>query len=118
MGDMLKKGLEWLAQKRTATMASTITYRRTSYLTAELQATIGKPDMETVDEGNVRIGAAMIDFLILGSDFIPTFGEPKCGDKVVSDGRTYEVMDFAGQGHWRWSGRPGSTLRIHTKQIS
>lgn len=117
MGDMLKTGLEWLASKRTACMASTITYRR-GLASKSISATVGRPDKEAVDEMNIRVSSTTIDFLFLNSDFATTFTKPERGDVIEYEGRTYEVMDFAGQGHWRWSGRPGITIRVHTKQVS
>ena len=115
MGDLLNDGLKWLADKRKAVMSSEITYRRSS-IELTLLATIGKPDVDVADDNGLRISASMIDFLITASDFEATFTAPKRGDVIVYDDRIYEVMDFGGQGIWRWSGYPGSTMRIHTKQ--
>ena len=116
MGDLLGQGCQWLAQQRGAHCASQVTYRRGETELA-LSATYGRPDREVEDQFGVRVGATMIDFLIAAADFAPTFVEPEAGDQVVADDRVYEVLDLAGQGHWRWSGVPGSTMRIHTKQV-
>jgi len=59
----------------------------------------------------------MTDFLVAAADFTPTFGEPRPGDQVAADGQVYEVMDLAGQGHWRWSDPHRTTLRIHAKRV-
>jgi len=116
MGDLLKQGCEWLAQQRSAHCASQVTYRRGETELA-LSATFGQPDREVEDQFGVRVGATMIDFLIAAAGFEPTFGEPEPGDQIAADGRVYEVLDLAGQGHWRWSGVPGETMRVHTKQV-
>ena len=55
------------------------------------------------------------DFLILATEL--TLGEPEAGDKIIADGRVYEVMSLAGQGHWRWSDSYRATMRIHTKDV-
>ena len=115
MGDLLRQGCEWLAQMRGAHCASQVTYRRGEAELA-LSATFGRPDREVEDQAGVRVGAAMTDFLVAAADFEPTFDEPEAGDQVVVDGQVYEVLDLAGQGHWRWSGPPGVTMRIHTKR--
>ena len=116
MGDLLRQGCQWLAQQRGAHCASQVTYHRgeTELL---LSATFGRPDREVEDQLGVRVGATMIDFLVAATDFSPTFGEPEPGDQVVAEGSVYEVLDLAGQGHFRWSGMPGVTMRIHTKRV-
>jgi hypothetical protein len=52
------------------------------------------------------------DFLILASEleFVPALET-----KIVCDSDVYEVLSPEGEPCWRWSGRPGTTLRIHTK---
>ena len=117
MGDLLGQGCQWLAQQRGAHCASQVTYRRGETELA-VSATFGRPDRDVEDQFGVRVGATMTDFLIAAADFEPTFGEPETGDQIVADGQVYEVLDLAGQGHWRWSDPHRATLRIHTKQIA
>ena len=69
------------------------------------------------DEHGLRVAAHVTDFLILAADLAPTFGEPEAGDQIVTDGVVYEVMNLAGQGHWRWSDPHRTTMRIHTKEV-
>jgi len=116
MTDLLGQAASWLASMRSKHMSCTVTYRRGQTELA-LSATFGRPDREVEDDLGIRVGETMIDFLIAATDFEPTVGEPEPGDQIVADGRVYEVLDLAGQGHWRWSGTPGTTMRIHTKQI-
>ena len=116
MGDLLRQGGQWLEQQRTAHCSSQVTYRREA---AELQvdATFGRTEYEVEDDYGLRVGAQVMDFLILAEAFSPTFGEPQAGDQIVADGVVYEVMNLAGQGHWRWSDPYQTTMRIHTKEV-
>ncbi len=117
MGDLLRQGGQWLEQQRTAHMTSPVVYRRAGRADAELQATFGRTEYEVEDEYGIRVGAQVIDFLILADDLSPTFDEPEAGDQIVADGRLYEVMPLSGQGHWRWSDPYRTTMRIHTKDM-
>ena len=116
MGDLLRQGSQWLGAMLTQHASSQVTYRRgeTELL---LNATFGRPDREVEDQLGVRVGVTMTDFLVAATDFTPTFGEPEPGDQVAADGTVYEVLDLAGQGHWRWSDPHGTTMRIHTKRV-
>ena len=146
MGDLLRQGCQWLAQQRGAHCASPVTYRRPSTgsgqaTEAVIDATFGRTACEVEDDRGLRVGAEVIDFLVSAEVFAPMFGEPEAGDQIVvpstgsgqaastgsgqaastgsgqADGVVYEVMDLAGQGHWRWSGPYRTTMRIHTKEI-
>jgi hypothetical protein len=45
--------------------------------------------------------------------------QPKYGDQIVVEGQgTYEVLDLAGAGCWRYSDPYQMTYRIHTKKIT
>ena len=115
MGDLLGQGCQWLAQQRGAHCASQVTYRR-GETEGLLSATFGRTEYEVEDDYGLRIGAEATDFLILGADLSPTFGEPEAGDQIVADGAVHEVMSLAGQGHWRWSDPHRTTMRIHAKE--
>jgi len=114
VGDLLRQGSQWLEQQRTAHCSSQVTYRRGETVLV-VNATYGRTNYEVEDEYGLRVGAHVTDFLILAEDF--TLGEPIAGDKIVADGRVYEVMSLSGQGHWRWSDPYRTTMRIHTKDI-
>jgi len=116
VGDLLRQGGQWLEQQRTAHCSSQVTYRREA---AELQvdATFGRTEYDVEDEHGLRVGAQVTDFLILAEVFSPLFDEPQAGDQIVADGVVYEVMNLAGQGHWRWSDPYRTTMRIHTKEV-
>jgi hypothetical protein len=122
MGDLLGQGSRWLGAMLKQHASSQVTYRRPSAGPEQgaelvLAATSGQPDRQVEDQAGVRIGATMTDFLIAAADFEPTFAEPEPGDQVVAGGQVYEVLDLAGQGHWRWCGMPGVTMRIHAKRV-
>jgi len=110
--DLLRDGLTWLEQQRTAHMTSPVTYRRAGQADAEVQATFGKTDYEVADDYGATIRTHVIDFLILADEL---GHEPQASDVIVADGRKYEVMDLAGEGAWRWSDPYRTTFRIHTK---
>jgi len=117
MADLLRDGLAWLEQQRTAHMTSPVTYRRAGQAGTSVQATFGKTDYEVADDYGATIRTHVIDFLILAEAFSTEGFEPQAGDQIVADGRIYEVMNLAGESCWRWSDPYRTTLRIHTKDV-
>jgi len=116
MGDLLRQGSRWLGAMLKEHASSPVTYSR-GETEAELQATFGKTEYEVEDENGFRVGASVIDFLILGEDLAATFEQPKRGDRITTDGMVYEVMALAGAGHWRFNDPHRMTMRIHTKHV-
>jgi len=116
VGDLLRQGSQWLEAQLKEHASSPVTYKRNG-IELVVNATFGRTEYEVEDEHVLRVAAHVTDFLILASDLEPTFGEPEAGDQVVVDGAVYEVMNLAGQGHWRWSCPHRVTMRIHTKQV-
>ena len=119
MADLLRQGAEWLTAQRTAHCSSPVTYRRDQE-SHEIDATFGRTQYEVEDEHGLRVGAEVIGFLVSAEAF--PFEEPEAGDQIIADGPdgqavVYEVMDLAGQGHWRWSDPYRTTMRIHTKEV-
>lgn len=117
MTDMLRAGSDWLEKMRSKHCTSSITYQRGA-LSGTFFSTFARTDYEVDDDLGFRVGIQMVDFLILASDFTPTFGSPEVADRIVADGVTYEVMSLAGQGTWRWSDPYRTTMRIHVKEVS
>jgi len=129
VGDLLRQGSQWLGGMLKQHASSPVTYRRPSVGSGqatelEVNATFGRTEYEVEDDYGLRVGAEVTDFLILGADVSPTFGEPEAGDRIVipSTGLgqadvVFEVMPLAGQGHWRWSDPHKITMRIHAKEI-
>ena len=114
MGDLLRDGLNWLEQQRTAHMTSPVIYRRAGQADAEVQATYGKTDVDVADESGLTVRSHVWDFLIL-ADALGL--EPEPGDVIAADGRQYEVMNLGVEGCWRWSDPYRTTCRIHTKDV-
>ena len=114
MSDLIRQGSQWLEQMRASHMSSPVTYRRDED-SHGVNATFGRTEYEVEDEYGLRVGAQVTDFLI-PADVFP-FDEPEAGDQIVADGVVYEVMNLAGQGHWRWSDPYRQTMRIHTKEV-
>ena len=114
MVDLLRRGAEWLERMRTLHCAGPVTYRRGDE-SHEVTAGVGRTEYEVEDEYGLRVGAEVTDFLVPADAF--PFEEPEAGDEIVADGVIYEVMDLAGQGHWRWSDPYRTTMRIHTKEM-
>ena len=111
MGDLLRQGSQWLGVQLREHASSPVTYRR-GEVELEVPATFGRTEYEVADDYGTTIRTHVIDFLIL-ADALGS--EPEAGDVIVADGRTFEVMDLAGQGCWRWSDPYRKTFRIHTK---
>ncbi len=114
MSDLIRQGSQWLEQMRASHISSPVTYRRDED-SHEVNATFGRTEYEVEDEYGLRVGAQVTDFLISAEVF--PFDEPEAGDQIVADGAVFEVMNLAGQGHWRWSDPYRQTLRIHTKEV-
>lgn len=116
MGDLLRDGLTWLEQQRTAHMTSPVTYSssRAGQADVIVQATFGKTNYEVADDYGATIQTHVIDFLILAEQL---GFEPQAGDDIIADGQYYEVMNLSGEGCWRWSDPYRATYRIHTKEV-
>ncbi len=120
MSDLLRQGSQWLGQMQLQHCSSPVTYRRDQE-SHEVDATFGRTEYEVEDEYGLRVGAQVTDFLIPAEVF--PFDEPEAGDQIVApstgsgQATVFEVMNLAGQGHWRWSDPHRQTMRIHTKEV-
>ena len=56
-----------------------------------------------------------VDFTILGSSIDFT---PELGDRLLWDGRWYEVLSPGGQRHFEFSDHYEQIIRIHTKHVA
>lgn len=120
MADLIREGMERLADLRESFAAVNITYRRGGS-SATVKATIGKTDFRVVDvEGNyVRVTER--DYLIKAAALVLSGSPitPQRGDLIdVSVGEAvyrYEVHTLPGEQVYRPSDPAGVTLRIHTK---
>jgi hypothetical protein len=120
MSDLLRQGSQWLGQMQSQHCSSPVTYRRDQE-SCEVNATFGRTEYEVEDEYGLHVGAQVTDFLIPAEVF--PFDEPEAGDQIVvpstgsGQATVYEVMNLAGQGHWRWSDPYRTTMRIHAKVV-
>jgi len=141
MANVLKMAATWLAGERKTHLASQVTYSRpdallgtgtagtgtvgtgtatgtAADLTAVFYATRGLTNYELVDESGMKVGAQCIDWIFTTDDFVPVFGDPQRGDRVIDEnGVLYEVLDLGGMGFWRWSDTHRQSLRIHVKEV-
>ncbi|CAN5495964.1 hypothetical protein BH11PLA2_BH11PLA2_22810 [soil metagenome] len=119
MPDLLHFGMDWLADKLRQHVSRTVMYRRGADEIA-VPATIGRTLMKLADsEGGVRMEWTDRDFLIR-ADLLVIAGNritPERGDRVIDDGKVYEVMAPGGEPPWRVSDPFGVMLRIHTKFV-
>ena len=116
MADRLAEGTAWLTRQRSRHMGRRVSYRR-GVIAVEITATFGRTEYAIADAYGGRVGAEMTDFLIAAADLAKNFGRPEPGDRIQADGTVYEVMDLAGQGHWRWSDPYHASMRIHAKEV-
>ena len=115
MADMLGSGLNWLANKLEDVMSVTATYYHGSQTYADLPAVIGSSDYHMVSDMGVETGASRTDFIIKDAHlgFVPALG-----DRIVSGGRVYRVVDHGAGGCWQWTDGYCISRRIHTEYVS
>ncbi len=122
MGDLLAQASRWLNDQRRRHLAGELTYRRqlTSGALVDLPilGTIGRTDYQVAAEaeGGGLIAAQVTDLLI-GADQLPDF-DPQIGDRIIADGRLYQVQPLGEDTRgWRWSDPHRTVYRIHTRDI-
>jgi len=113
MSDLLRKGAEWLEQKRHDFCSSPVEYNQDGQ-SVPVQATYGKTGYTITDGQGGSVGAHVVDFLIMADELGL---KPKEGDTIIADGVQYEVMNFGDDGCWRWSDSYLITFRIHTREV-
>ena len=122
MTDLLEHGLAWLDSQRHQHLSRAVLYSRGTD-SVELQATVGKTDVDVGDDAGSEVRTQATDFLIRAEDLVLASQRtvPRVGDRitVATTGitRTYQVLDLAGAGHYRPCDPAGTTWRIHTKLI-
>jgi hypothetical protein len=118
MSDLLNTGLDWLANQMTEHVSRLVTYRRGPDEVA-VRAIIGRRKIRLDDGyGGVRIEWPDRDFIIR-ADLLVIGGnqiKPERGDKVIDQGKVYEVMVFGREPPCQ-DDPHGHMFRIHTKQV-
>lgn len=119
MPDLLNVGLAWLTQRRSETMAETVTYSRGA-ASASLEATRARSVRDEVDREGIVYRYETVDWIMAASSI--DFGDgpvvPQAGDVITdSGGNQYGVMSVPGEAPYRNSDTAGFSLRVHTKNL-
>lgn len=111
---MLEQTAEWLESQRKRSLAVPVVYVRRDGEVISLKATMGRTLFRAENEYGVTIRTEARDFLVAGSELVQ---DPERGDKIIHDGRQYEVLAPNGEPVWRWCGSYHWTRRVHTKEM-
>lgn len=76
----------------------------------------GRSDADLVDEDGIATRMTADDWIVSAAS-ITSLGEPKVKDRIVVDGRTYEVMSLGTEGPWRFTDQTRTEYRIHTRRV-
>ena len=112
--DFLSEAAQWLTEKLEECFSVPVVYISKDGKSFNVTATLGKTLFRTENEYGLTTRIESRDFLIPKSK-LPIL--PQRGDKIIYDGRRYEVLAPNGESVWRWSGRTNVLRRIHTKEI-
>ncbi|MEN6385306.1 MAG: hypothetical protein ABFD79_08905 [Phycisphaerales bacterium] len=117
MANLLKQGIEFLADKLKAHASETVIYKRGAD-TINICASFGKTDYQIEDQSGFKIGGQITDFLFYATDLVfdGLLTVPKAGDRIEVNGRTYEAL-FINDGCWRYSDPYNKMIRFHAKEI-
>ena len=118
MGDLLNDAVSWLTDRLHSHASREVTYSRATD-SVLVNATIGKTVFD-VDKGyGVIEHAESRDFLIRTDDLVLNGSKtiPKRGDRILDDGKEYEVLAPGKEPHYRFSDPYRRLFRIHTKQV-
>ncbi|HBG25671.1 MAG: hypothetical protein A2Y10_02475 [Planctomycetes bacterium GWF2_41_51] len=117
MANLLKTGIQFLADKLKAHASETVIYKRGAD-TVTICATFGKTNYQIEDDSGFQIGGQITDFLFDAEDLIidGLLTVPKAGDQIQTDSAIYEAL-FLQDGCWRYSDPYRKIIRLHTKEI-
>lgn len=117
MANLLKQGIDFLADKLKAHASETVVYKRGAD-SISICASFGKTDYQIEDESGLKIGGAVIDFLFAAEDLVIKGSQttPQAGDQIQTDSAVYEAM-FLPDGYWRYSDPYRTMIRLHAKEI-
>ncbi len=129
-GDLMERGMAWLARMQRRHFAVPVTYERPSgahgesgeAIRIDCPAVLGQPGATGEESvAAIRIDADELDFLIAAADLVHCgrWLEPKPDDRIVFTRhgvtRVYEVLPRGGGPPWRWSDPQKTIARIHAK---
>jgi hypothetical protein len=118
MTNLLKKGVEFLANALKANASDDVTYARGSN-SVELKATLGKTPIQVQSDSGVQVAGEIIDFVFLAEDLIlnGSLTVPQHGDKITTDRAIYEVNHLGVESCWKYCDPYGKNIRLHCKQV-
>lgn len=118
MTNMLKTGLDYLAEQLKIHASQSIVYKRGTDQVA-LYAVSGKTTIQTQDQSGFVIGAESVDFLFLADDLVLNYQRvtPQHGDRIETDRAVYEVHHLPNEGCWKYSDPFGKQIRVHVKEV-
>lgn len=113
---MLAAGIESLRDDLQKVAAEDVLYTPAGSKSEALphKAVVGKTVFSQTAPGGTAIRTETRDFLFAADGFEI---EPRRGDKIAWDGRTWEVQGVGGEPVWRWSDPQHKQLRVHTKLV-
>ena len=116
MGDLLKRGVDWLAAQVQAHASRLVSYEGDTG-TVTVSATLG----QTLFRLDASVGAAVEfsdrDYLIVAADLGVQY-PPKRGHQITDSDGVYEVLAPPDEAPYRNSDPYGVLLRIHCKKVS
>ena len=117
MSNILKNGIQFLADKLKAHASETVIYKRGAD-SISICASFGKTDYQIEDQSGFQTGGQITDFLFAASDLIidGLLTLPKAGDQIQTDSALYEAL-FLQDGCWRYSDPYRKIIRLHTKEV-
>lgn len=127
MADMLKSGVEWLANQLQEHVGRSVTYTRGA-ASVTLTVTLGRKLLKVGDDlGGLRMVMTDRDYIIVAADLVlsGSLTTPAKGDTITDAGdpdgvsRTWEVLSPGGdEAPWNWSDPYRILIRVHTKQVA
>lgn len=118
MGDLLARCDAWLGAQFSSQVSQSITYSRGA-LSVTIAATPSNNNLQVVDANGFSTTMSVTDFSFAASAL--TFGngqvDPVKGDRIVWDGRLYEVLPVPGGECFDYYDPARAGIRVHAKVI-
>ena len=113
MSNLLSDASRWLRGMTRANLSVPVEYISRDGERKSMAAVLGRTLFRAENGYGVTVRTESRDFLVSVADLPET---PERGEKIVYDGRVYEILAPDGEPCWRWSGNFHDTRRIHTKE--
>lgn len=112
--NVIADGVAWLRKQQLAHTSDEALYRRPGAVERTVRATAGRSAWDATDADGAVVRIENVDFIVPAEDLETA---PEKGDRLVFDGREYEVLSPGGEPPWRWSDVRRTAMRIHTKLV-